>query len=261
MNRDNQLQRFIGRIGIIVRPILLFGLMPPGCQSPARLDHPKPAAAQFSLADVQKTLSEAEFSLASHHYEAAVVKAEKLWKLIPNPDRYEGSVKEYKLLVDAAARSGEIPIIAWRRHGDFINERQAIEACGKRYPIAEAYASKILQQVESIIRDSKMKKELMAYRSEQQILHRRWLDKLILAAAVAEVLSRSGHNRTAVGVLRQFQSKAEADIPDELLRTEVLEQWKSYWQQLGFESMLAHAIDLSADRVQSEEENDGPRQN
>jgi hypothetical protein len=220
-----------------------------GCQAPRPTQkdpkEPQLPGAQrraATLTDIQRMLSEAEFALAGHRYEAAVADAEKIWKSIPDPSSYHGSVADYKALTDVAARCGEIPIHAWRRRGDFVNERKAVESCAKRYELAEAYSNKILAEVEAITRDAEMLKGLREYRSPQETEFRAWHRQLTTAAAVAEVLSRSGHNRSAIGVLREFRTQVEGQLADGDTRWRLLDQWNRTWDRLGFEEIIANAM-------------------
>ena len=220
-----------------------------GCQAPrpAQIEEQREPEVQrpaTTLNDIQRMLSEAEFALAGHRYEAAVAGAEKLWKSLPNPSGYRGSVRDYKLLTDVAARCGEIPIHAWRRRGDFVNERKAIEACATRYERAEAFNMKILGEVEAITRDAEVLNVLRDYRSPQAAEYRSWHRRLITAAAVAEVLSRSGHNRTAINVLCELREQVEAQLAEGRMRERLSEDWRNSWGRLGFEEMTANAMEL-----------------
>ncbi len=214
-----------------------------GCQAPQPAEGKPETIPRASLLEtVQHKLRAAEFALSSLRYEAAAQHAEQLWKLIPHPGEFRGSVKECKVLLDAAARSGEIPVQAWRQQGDFIKERGAILTCGRRYQAAEAFNARILRAVQEITRDVEMLELLGAYHTDRQAEYRRWRRRLHIASALSEALSRTGHNRTAIGVLRKFRSAAEAGFPDQMLLPKLLGEWDESWDRLGFEQTVSHAI-------------------
>lgn len=214
-----------------------------GCQAPEPVEERPEAIPRASLLEtVQHKLRQAELALSSRRYEAAVQEAERLWKLIPDPGEFRGTVKERKILLDAAARSGEIPIQAWRQRGEFIKERKAILTCGRRYEAAGVFNARILRAVQEITRDVEMLKLLGDYRTDRQAEYRRWRRRLHIASALSEAFSHSGHNRTAISVLRKYRSAAEAEFPDQVLRVKLLSEWDKSWKRLGFEQVVSHAI-------------------
>jgi hypothetical protein len=86
------------------------------------------------------------------------------------------------------------------------------------------------------------------YHTDRQVEYRRWRHRLHIASAFSEAFSRSGHNRTAIGVLRKFRSAVEAEFPDQMLRAKLLGGWNESWDRLGFEQVVSHAIQPKKDK-------------
>jgi hypothetical protein len=84
---------------------------------------------------------------------------------------------------------------------------------------------------------------LRTYRSPHETEYRSWRRKLTTAAAVAEVLSRSGHNRSAIGVLRDFRTQLEQQLAEGRTRERLLKDWANSWSRLGFDEIIANAME------------------